>query len=136
MEEEYKWARFPFFVKGSHQTSVYVGHNTDTNYTKLQVGKYCKIVRDKQITDPTLWPFNLQCNIDEVTINAEVTYDSSKKQYSLKINDQPYAEIPYRTDFEPEPEVMIDTREKLDAHLTLNNEVIQFGCKPWDQDAL
>ena len=62
--------------------------------------------------------------MDGVTINSEVTYDSSKKEYSLKINGQPYSDVPYRTDFEAEPEAMIDTREKLDAHLTLNNEVI------------
>ena len=74
--------------------------------------------------------------MDGVSINAEVTYDSSKKLYNLKINGQPYSEIPKREDFEPEPEQMIDTREKLDAHLTLNNEVIQFGCKPWEQDVL
>ena len=104
MDEEYKWVRFPFYVKGSHLTSAYVGHNTDTDYTKLQLGKHCKIVRDKKIGDPTLWPLGLQCSMDGVTVNAEVTYDSSKKEYNLKINGQPYSDIPKRTDFAEEPE--------------------------------
>ena len=71
-----------------------ISHNKLTKFTKVQLGKHALTVKGKKINQDGVWPIALVCP-DFLNLKIEVVYDQSANLFNVRVNGQPYLNLPY-----------------------------------------
>ena len=71
-----------------------ISHNKHTKFTKVQIGKHCLTVKGKKINQDGVWPITLVC-ADLLSLKIEVVYDEDANLFGVRVNGQPYLNLPY-----------------------------------------
>ena len=100
--DKIKEMKFNLFIR-KIPVCLIVYHNTVTQFTRVSLHKYSRVIKDKKLMDRSLWPITLVCMIGNVHLNIMVKYSPKRKRYLLKINKVDFFDLPFRANiFNPD----------------------------------
>lgn len=68
-------------------------NDSDNFTTKVKFAGTEKVIKGKALSDASLWPIVLDCS--EIGIQAEVSVDRDIQNFTVKVNNVPYNDLPY-----------------------------------------
>ena len=121
-----KEMKFNLFIR-KIPVCLIVYHNMVTQFTRVSLHKYSRVVKGKKLMDRSLWPITLVCMIGSVHLNITVKYSPKRKRYILKVNKVDFFDIPFRANiFNPDL-----ITQYLEATIYINDKKVLEGRVPW-----
>ena len=117
-----KEMKFNLFIKRI-PVCLIVYHNTVTCFTRVSLGKYSTVVKNKKLMDRSLWPLTLVCMIGSLHLNIMVKYSPKRKRFLPKVNKVDFFDLPFRaSNFNPD-----SITQHLKANIQINGKQVLQG---------
>ena len=126
-----KEMRFNLFIR-KIPVCLIVYHNMVTQFTRVSLHKYSRVVKGKKLMDRSLWPITLVCMIGSVHLNIMVKYSPKRKRYILKVNKVDFFDLPFRANiFNPDL-----ITQYLHAEIYINEKIMLEGRVCWSIESM